>query len=158
VTKVPTTTNEPGTSLRSGQEPAVSTIKRQNDSPASALPATAVTESPEVLPSPPFDPLPASRGKKPSVVPALVPAGTVVKKVEIERHEIPAPGQQWSAPHLVVSDILPSSGGERMAIVNGLPVMTGTFVEEAEVREIHPDRVVFEIDGKSVVVPLINNR
>jgi hypothetical protein len=78
--------------------------------------------------------------------------------VQVERRELPPPGQQWSVRHLVVSDILPASGGERMAIVNGLPVMTGTVVEDAVVREILPDRVIFEIDGKHVAVPLTNNR
>ena len=83
-----------------------------------------------------------------------MPSRDAVKAVQVERCEIPAPGQQWAAPHLTVSDILPASGGGRMAIVNGLPVMEGTMVENAVVREILPDRVVFDIDGKSVAVPL----
>jgi hypothetical protein len=78
----------------------------------------------------------------------------VIADVQVERHEIPAPGQQWTAPHLEVSDILPATAGERMAIVNGLPVMAGTMVDDALVREIHADRVVFVIDGKTVAVPL----
>lgn len=84
----------------------------------------------------------------------LPPAGGPVEQVQVERMEIPRPGQQWVAPHLLVSEIIAASGGERMAIVNGLPVMAGTVVEDALVREIHPDRVVFDIDGKRVVVPL----
>lgn len=77
-----------------------------------------------------------------------------VEQVQVQRREIPAPGQQWAASHLTVSEILADSGGGRMAIVNELPVMEGTVVEGAVVREIHPDRVLFVIDGKSVVVPL----
>ncbi|TLM69316.1 MAG: hypothetical protein FDZ69_00660 [Deltaproteobacteria bacterium] len=86
------------------------------------------------------------------------PSGEGVGQVQIERREIPAAGQQWAAPQLAVSEVLPSSGGERMAIVNGLPVMEGTTVENAVVREIHPDRVLFVIDGKSVVVPVSATR
>lgn len=37
-----------------------------------------------------------------------------------------------------------------MAIVNGLPVMEGTLVENALVEKIHPDRVRFIIDGKVI--------
>jgi hypothetical protein len=83
-----------------------------------------------------------------------VPAAEAVKEVQVERRELPAPGLQWTAPHLEVSDILPASGGGRMAIVNGLPVMEGTMVESALVREIRADQVVFDIAGKSIVVPL----
>ena len=76
----------------------------------------------------------------------------------MERREIPAPGQQWSAPQLVVSEILADAGGGRMAIVNGLPVMEGTMVEDALVRTIATDRVVFVIDGKTVAVPVGKGR
>ena len=75
-----------------------------------------------------------------------------VEHVSVEHREIPAPGRQWAAPHLVVSDILPASGGERMAIVNDLPVMAGTMVENALVKEIRDREVLFVIDGKIVAV------
>lgn len=87
------------------------------------------------------------------------PAEIPVKQVQVNRFEIPAPGQEWVAPpQLSVSDILPPTAGERMAIVNGLPVMAGTMVEEALVEEIHDDRVVFVIGGKRVTVPLRKDR
>lgn len=89
---------------------------------------------------------------------ALETSKVPVEQIQIERRDIPAPGQQWTAPHLTVSEILPASGGGRMAIVNGLPVMEGTMVEDAVVRDIRPDRVIFEVDGKSVVVPLASSR
>lgn len=117
--------------------------------------------------------LPAAKPPVPAAAAAAVPGGPVVtpalsgksaggsesrsagtvEQVAIERREIPAPGQQWTAPHLVVSEILPAAGGERMAIVNGLPVMEGTAVEGAVVSEIRPDGVVFAVGGKSVTVP-----
>jgi len=84
---------------------------------------------------------------------AAAPAAVSAKpihQVEVERREIPLPGQQWSAPQLKVDDILPAAGGEPMAIVNGLPVMEGTLVENALVEKIHPDRVRFIIDGKVI--------
>jgi hypothetical protein len=106
--------------------------------PASSPPSATITE-----------PIPST------VEPRALPVRDEIKQVHVERREIPAPGQQWAAPHLTVSDIMPASGGGgRMAIVNGLPVMEGTMVDNAVVREIRSDQVVFEIDGKSVVVPL----
>ena len=45
-----------------------------------------------------------------------------------------------------------------MAIVNGLPVMAGTMVDEALVEEIHDNRVIFDIAGKRVTVPLQKGR
>jgi hypothetical protein len=45
-----------------------------------------------------------------------------------------------------------------MAVVNGLPVMAGTMVEDAVVEEIRADRVLFLIQGKVVAVPLSKER
>jgi len=45
-----------------------------------------------------------------------------------------------------------------MAVVNGLPVMDGTMVEDAVVEEIRADHVLFLIQGKVVAVPLRNKR
>ncbi len=88
-----------------------------------------------------------------------VPAGIPVKQVQVSRIDIPAPGQEWVAPpQLSVSEIFPPTGGERMAIVNGLPVMAGTMVDEALVEEIHDNRVIFAIGGKRVTVPLQKGR
>jgi len=88
-----------------------------------------------------------------------VAADIAVTQVKVNRFDIPSPGQEWVAPpQLVVSEIFPPAGGERMAIVNGLPVMAGTMVEEALVEEIHDDRVLFAIGGKRVTVPLQKNR
>ena len=72
--------------------------------------------------------------------------------MQVQRREIPLPGQQWAAPQVTVSEILPDGGGGYMAIVNGLPVMDGTQVENAQVEKIFADRVRFVIDGKTVEV------
>lgn len=111
--------------------------------------AAATTVAVETAP-PPAPSLPSKDVAEPPKAP--------VEQIQIKSHDIPAPGQQWAAPHLTVSDILPASGGGRMAIVNGLPVMEGTMVEDAVVKEIRPEQVVFEVDGKSVVVPLSSAR
>ena len=43
-----------------------------------------------------------------------------------------------------------------MAVVNDLPVMIGTQVDAATVIEIHPDRVLFKLDGKTYTVLATN--
>lgn len=143
----------PGPASRNGApaaEPrAVNTTVDKQVRPAPATPpaasSAAVPVSPSRVTTPVTPQKPAAGGESRS--------GGNVEQVAIERREIPAPGQQWTAPHLVVSEILPVAGGERMAIVNGLPVMEGTAVEGAVVSEIRPDGVVFLLDGKSVTVP-----
>jgi general secretion pathway protein B len=83
------------------------------------------------------------------------PHQTPPAEVDVIDRQLPPPGQQWSTPHLVVTEIFPPSAGSGwMAVVNGLPVMDGTMVEGAVVEEIHADRVLFLIQGKIVAVPL----
>lgn len=90
---------------------------------------------------------------------AAAPVEIPVEQVQLSRFDIPAPGQEWVAPpQLTVSEILPPTGGERMAIVNGLPVMAGTMVDEAMVEEIYDDRVLFAIGDRRVTVPLQKGR
>jgi general secretion pathway protein B len=77
-----------------------------------------------------------------------------VEPVVVAPGQIPPAGRQWTAPHLEVSDILGVAGSDgRMAVVNGLPVMEGTRVENALVKEIRDSQVIFEIDGRNIVVP-----
>lgn len=50
---------------------------------------------------------------------------------------------------LLVSEIFyQEDSANSLAVVNDLPVMLGTQIESAVVSEIHPDHVVFKIDGK----------
>lgn len=133
--------------------------------PAAAVPVAARVPSPPPLvvkkPQAPA-PKPANPAVPVAVSPVKLPppqtAPAAVEQVHVERHVIPAPGSQWSAAHLKVTDIFPDSGGGSMAIVNGLPVMVGTRVEDALVEEIHADRVIFSIDGHSVPVFLSGRR
>ena len=81
------------------------------------------------------------------------------REIKLADRQLPPPGQQWSTPHLVVTEIFPPSAGSGwMAVVNGLPVMDGTMVEDAVVEEIRADHVLFLIQGKVVAVPLRNKR
>jgi len=90
---------------------------------------------------------------------AQPPLEPTTRQVTVTDRQIPPPGQQWAAPHLEVSDIFPPVAGQsRMAVVNGLPVMAGTMVEDALVEEIRADRVLFTIHGKTVAVPLSQGR
>ena len=141
--------------------------------PAAAVTPTPVVAIPEPRqtpePTPPPAPLPeaidlAASRPLPVAPPVREPARPVrteapVRQVQINRFDIPSPGQQWVAPpQLKVSEIFPPTGGERMAIVNGLPVMVGTMVDEAMVEEIHDDRVIVSIGGKQVAIPLQKGR
>ena len=86
------------------------------------------------------------------VEPAVAAPGRIEQVVS--PGQLPPAGRQWTAPQLEVSDILGGTGsGSRMAVVNGLPVMEGTRVDNALVKEIRDGQVLFEIDGRSVVVP-----
>ena len=56
---------------------------------------------------------------------------------------------------LLVSEIFYSEDpNNSMAVVNDLPVMVGSFVETAEVKEILADSVRFDIQGTIYSVPL----
>lgn len=146
-------------------DPAVS--KAAPAGPERAAPAVtpAITATPREAIKRPVETEPVKAGQAVVAAPTPVVAkiraevrSDTVEQVQVERREIPAPGQQWAASHLIVSDILTDADGGRMAIVNDLPVMEGTVVEGAMAREILPDRVLFVIDGKSVVVPLSSSR
>jgi len=90
---------------------------------------------------------------------AAPPRETTAQQVMVTDRQIPPPGQQWAAPQLVVTEIFPPTAGQsRMAVVNGLPVMSGMLVEDALVEEIRADRVLFTIGGKTVSVPLSQGR
>jgi len=56
---------------------------------------------------------------------------------------------------LVVTEIFYQDAVNSMAVVNDLPVMVGSHVDSAVITEIHPDRVLFEIDGKVYPVPTV---
>jgi hypothetical protein len=129
-----------------GNAPELPVAAVSASSPA-RLTATAPTQP---LASSPGQLVPAQlAAAKPPLRDASLPAITVSDR------QIPPPGQQWSTAHLEVTEIFPPSAGSGwMAVVNGLPVMAGTMVEDAVVEEIRADRVLFLIQGKVVAVPL----
>jgi hypothetical protein len=125
--------------------------------PAAPKPAAAAAQRsaglPQVLPRL-QDPVstPAAAVPQPAVQPAAPAAAGADRPAA---RPIPSAAQVRELPLLQVTEIFPATaGGERMAMVNGLPVMAGTRVEDALVKEIAADRVLFAIDGRIVAVPL----
>lgn len=60
-----------------------------------------------------------------------------------------SPSQLPAEISLLVNEIFyQEDSANSLAVVNDLPVMLGTHIESAVVSEIHPDHVVFMIDGK----------
>ena len=57
---------------------------------------------------------------------------------------------------LVTEIFFQDDSNNSMAVVNDLPVMIGTQVDAATVTEIHPDRVLFKLDGKTYTVLATN--
>lgn len=132
------------------QRPAVAASAKPSDSVAARIAAgygsAAAERTPPSTTTEPVRTLPKA---------AAASGANQVENIEVQRREIPAPGRQWTAPLLAVSEILATSEGGRMAIVNGMPVMEGTMFEEALVEKIGDDHVVFVVEGKAVVVPLM---
>ena len=124
-----------------------------------AAPAPSSARLSEAAPVPPL-PAPTGPSVPAQLAVATPPTGEPAPpEIIVTDRQIPPPGQQWSTPHLAVTEIFPpSAGSDWMAVVNGLPVMAGTMVEDAVVEEIRADRVLFLIQGKVVGVPLSKER
>jgi hypothetical protein len=125
-----------GTDLRHGSAPGAAI--QDVSAPASRPVAATIREAP------------ARRG-------SMLPAGKepAVAQVSVASPVLPPPGAVMTAPHLRVTEIFPAvATGGLMALVNGLPVMEGTRVDDALVKEVRAGEVLFEIDGRSVAVPL----
>jgi len=135
--------------------PAGNAAEPRSVVPSAPSPARLTATAPP-QPLPPL-PAPIAPAQFAAAAPQLHKAPPAA--VMVTDRQIPPPGQQWSTPHLAVTDIFPPSAGSGwMAVVNGLPVMAGTRVEGAVVEEIRADRVLFLIQGKVVAVPLSNER
>lgn len=112
---------------------SVETRAPRTNEPAAASPkettAKSLTETQSV--KVPGKPKPiAVAAPAESAIPSL-PAGVTLQVTEIFYQPDPA---------------------DRMAVVNDLPVMVGTPVDDALVSEIHPDYVLFKIDGNDYPV------
>ena len=82
--------------------------------------------------------------------------------VVVETGDIPRPGYEKAGseptpelPFRVTEIFYADEKGASMAVVNDLPVMEGTLVDGAMLKEIHPDHIIFEIEGFQLNVPLI---
>lgn len=78
----------------------------------------------------------------------------------MESFDIPPAGFQRDEPRgdgllpYLVSEIVYLADGGSMAVVNDLPVMEGTMVDGALLKQILADRIVLELDGRQVEVGL----
>ena len=127
----------------------------------------AVSPQPMVLPAEPVDP-PGSVAEIPvKVQPA--PLNVPLQKPELPSSRTPqAPASAQPSlplePRALNADGLPflkltgivyqKNPGERIAILNDLPVMRGTSIEGAEVVDIQPDRVVMQWRGQEFALRL----
>lgn len=74
---------------------------------------------------------------------------TVILPSVVETVVVAAESPPKLRPGLVVSGIVYQDDPQnRMAVINDLPVMSGTTIEGAEIVEILPDRVVFRFEGE----------
>ena len=132
----------------------------QHPAPDASVPVVAVNDpvAPEPFTrlsgSPPVDQVSVSP-------PAEVATATIVQEVRMESFDIPPAGFQRDEPRsdgslpYLVSEIIFLEDGGSMAVVNDLPVMEGTMVDGALLKQILADRVVLERDGRQVEVGLM---
>lgn len=111
--------------------------------------------------------------KKPAAAPApvtrqeklaLLPTEKTIEEVRFDREAVatvvkpvkqPAPVVPEPTLSLLVTEIYyQPEGQESMAVVNDLPVMEGTQIDEAVVKKILPDRILFLVQGGQVEIPL----
>jgi general secretion pathway protein B len=85
--------------------------------------------------------------------PALPASGAA--PVPATTKPVPPRGAEPAEPAFAVSGIAwNTDSADRLAIVNGHPLTTGSAVGSAVVEEILPDRVRFSQGGKTFEVPL----
>ncbi|HZV81823.1 MAG TPA: general secretion pathway protein GspB [Geobacteraceae bacterium] len=112
---------------------------------------SAANPAPTRIPTPLSPPQQPSM-QAPSLPPAAPPVTATAPRVEPARKQAPpAPVD----PAFAVSGIAwNKDSADRLAIVNGQPLTTGSFLDGAVVEEILPDRVRFSQGGKTFEVPL----
>jgi general secretion pathway protein B len=152
-----------GISTRSGNPQPAPSVQRQPESgltlqrpaPHAAIPsATIPAGSKRSLP-----PAPATSPAREAPAPA---AATRLPQGEAAVAVKPAPSlQPAAAPGLPVLQVTgigwQKDNANRLAIVNGRPVVAGNVVEGAKVEEILPDRVRFSINDKSFEIAVGSN-
>ena len=118
--------------------------------PPEPAPAKPVVETIPVVTLPP-EPVGVSATATP--VKKTVPVASPEK---VTAPSIPEQPKRSTLPaniKLVVAEIFyQADPANSMAVVNDLPVMSGTTVGGAIVQEIHPDHVVFRVEGKDFTV------
>ncbi len=68
---------------------------------------------------------------------------------------LPAPSRAKTVPTLRVNGIAYQNGSaDSMAVINGVPVLTGATIEGVTVEEVQKDRVLFQYNGEKFGIPL----
>ena len=150
-------------------EPPVVEETMANEEPASfpaavrsrpsAKPLAAVVPMPAPLPKAvavPTAPPAAAIAPAPVAVPVVPPATVATPAIVAAPAVVAAPpAAAPPGPALLLSGIAYHDDPEaRLAVINDLPVMIGTFIESAVVEEILRDRVRLSRDGKSFEIRL----
>jgi general secretion pathway protein B len=154
-----------GMSNHSGTTPSPPSMQRQPESggtvqrpeptaPPAAIPSATIHAGRKRPPTPSPSTTPAGEAPAPAAANRL-PQGEAALPVK------PVPPLQPAAapghPVLQVTGIgWQKDNANRMAIVNGRPVVVGNVVEGAKVEEILPDRVRFSIGGRSLEITVGN--
>jgi len=95
-----------------------------------------------------------SKGDHVIPAPAVIAEPVSPVKVAVRQEVPPEPEALPDGINLLVSEIFYQDAVNSMAVVNDLPVMVGSHVDSAVVKEISADQVLFEIDGKVFTVPV----
>ena len=107
-----------------------------------------------------FDIAPSSSVKSSRLLAKVQP----IKQSEVKRPVAPTHPEQTPALHPVAAVILPSlkvngiafqnDSADRVAIVNGISVSSGSMIEGAKIEDIHKDRVRFSYGGETFDIGL----
>jgi len=138
----------------------VMTVDREKDAGPVVLEQAMLPEP--VVAAPPAKPA-AAKDTRPAFEPSP-PVTTQAVMATVTTQAVPqqpaAPVEAKASPLpsgivLLVSEIFhQEEDANSMAVVNDLPVMVGTHIDDAVVIAIHPDHVVFQIAEASYRVPL----
>jgi len=126
-------------------------------------PAIIVSRQPALAAAPARKPLQASlpplqetlpaTESRPAPIPASTPAAAVITKTAGPARKQPVPAVETAEPALSVSGIAwNKDSSDRLAIINGQPLTTGSAVNGAVVEEILPDRVRFSHNSRTFEV------
>ena len=141
-----------------GAEPAVNQPPPQPLAGAPPPPSPAAAAPLQHGPSRP--PVPSTPAKPTTASPAVTAAPAAKRPAEAVIHTAPPPDIPTSAPAVTAPTVkvngiaFQGDGSGSVAVVNGVPVVTGSMIEGARVEDIQKDRVRFSYGGEKFEVDL----